>query len=130
MATSVQEYRDAITSIAMKDEELHSVKVYLDDCLGMPVSEVYTQLSLLDELKKGMQQDVMHFIFKKKDGTIRHAYGTRAQDVLTRNDSLPESNSKKKGSPGTVFPYYDIEKGAWRGFKVESLISIERSYTI
>lgn len=127
MAMSVQDIRASIQTLCEKDNEMRAVYVHLDQMLDWPINDTFQLMILLDELKKRMKDDVVHFTFKKKDGSIRQAYGTRANDVLIQRDSVPDGNQKQ--SRGT-FPYFDIERRAWRCFKIETLMDIDRGYTI
>lgn len=67
-------------------------------------------------LQKQMKQRVVSFSYQKKDGTIRSARGTLAD--ITTSSSSPKS---KKNPFATVF-YYDIDKQAFRCFKVENYL--------
>lgn len=131
MATSVQQMRDSLNTITDSDEELRVAYRYLDDAMGMPLNETFLLMILLDELKKRMKEDVVCFSFRKKDGTIRSAYGTRVPEVIHRHETPSASAQKKhpRCAPGT-FPYFDIERRAWRCFKVEGIMDINRGYTI
>jgi len=131
MAMTVQEIRSSIQNMVEKDEELRHVYMYLDQALDMPLNETFQLMVLLDELKKRMKEDVVHFTFKKKDGTVRSAYGTRVSEVIVRHEGtvLPPEEKRPGHSAGT-FPYFDIERSAWRCFKLESLMDIDRGYTI
>ena len=123
---TVQEIRRGISEICGRDRELHDISNYLDVTVDWPVDETFRLLVLLEELKKRMKEDVVHFTFTKKDGTLRQAYGTRANDVLIQRNSVPGGQGPNRGT----FPYFDIERQAWRCFKVESLMEIDRGYTI
>ena len=126
MAMTVAEIRASIQTLCEKDNEMRSIYVHLDQMMDWPINETFNLMVLIEELKKRMKDDVVHFTFKKKDGSIRQAYGTRANDVLIQRDSIPGDNGHARGT----FPYFDIERQAWRCFKVETLMDIDRGYTI
>jgi len=128
---SIQDIRDSISNLCEKDREMNTIYGYLDGTVNLPINEVFNLMILLDELKKRMTEEITHFSFKKKDGTIRQAYGTRTSEVIVRHEGamLPPEEKRPTHSPG-VFPYYDIERQAWRSFKVEYLQDIDRGYTI
>lgn len=132
MAMTVEEKRRSIQTLVESDNEIRAIFVHLDQVMDWPIDSTLQILILVDELKKRMKDDVVHFSFKKKDGTLRHAYGTRLTEIIVRHEGevLPDSNTRKQASNGSTFPYYDIEKGAWRCFKTESLMDIDRGYTI
>lgn len=56
-------------------------------------------------------------VFVKKDGTVREAHGT-----LDLN-RIPEDQHPKglRTPPPHVFTYWDIDKQAWRSFRLNSL---------
>ena len=126
MAMTVAEIRASIQTLCEQDNEMRSIYVHLDQMMDWPINEIFNLMVLIEELKKRMKDDVVHFTFKKKDGSIRQAYGTRANDVLIQRDSIPGDNGHSRGT----FPYFDIERQAWRCFKVETLMDIDRGYTI
>ena len=69
-------------------------------------------------------EDVVNFTFKKKNGELRHARGTKKMDKIESIDegAIPSG----KGAPKTeVIAYFDLDKSAWRSFQEESLVSIE-----
>ena len=115
-----------IETITKTDSELKATYSYMS-ALSIAPDVILEKLTLLDTLKQMMHDGVVNFVFKKVNGEIREAFGTRADDVLKLHGSTP--SGKRKPSPST-FPYYDIEKGDWRCFKPESLIRICADYTI
>lgn len=73
-------------------------------------------------------EDVVNFTFKKKNGELRHARGTKKMDKIESIDegAIPSG----KGTPKTsVIVYFDLDKSAWRSFQEESLVSIETQET-
>lgn len=73
----------------------------------------------LYRLAKKMRGGVAEFTYRKADGTIRHAFGTLV--------GIPAGSSiggKKVTKPSfKTMAYWDMEKMAFRCFKVENLIS-------
>ena len=124
---TVAEIRASIQTLCEKDNEMRSIYVHLDQMMDWPINETFNLMVMIEELKKRMKDDVVHFSFKKKDGTVRQAYGTKANDVLIQRDSVPDGGN---GHARGTFPYFDIERQAWRCFKVETLMDIDRGYTI
>ena len=60
------------------------------------------------------------FLYKKKDGTIRKAFGTLLEKVVT-------NNIVGNGTPRSYYncqSYFDIEAQAFRSFKYENLVAI------
>lgn len=78
------------------------------------------------DLREEMLARVVEFDFLKKDGSIRHAFGTICPDFLPQveNDGNPK---KAPAAPNYgCFRYYDTEKQAWRAFSVVNLVSFEK----
>ena len=81
---------------------------------------------LAADLREEMMARVVEFDFIKKDGSIRHAFGTICPDFLPQVES--DGNPKKAPSASNYgcFRYYDTEKQAWRAFSVVNIISFEK----
>ena len=131
MAMTTIEIRKSIQNLVEQDEEMRRAYMYLDQTMDWPINETFQLMILLDEVKKRMKDDVVHITYKKKDGSTRHAYGTRDNEVIVRHEGamLPPKEKQPAHALGT-FPYYDIERQAWRCFKLEGLMDIDRGYTI
>lgn len=69
-------------------------------------------------------EDVVNFTFKKKNGELRHACGTKKIDKIKSIDegAIPSGKGAQKTG---VIAYFDLDKSAWRSFQEESLISID-----
>lgn len=74
--------------------------------------------ALLSLLSKG----IIRFTYRKVDGSIREAVGTRNLDIA--RDALCISIPNPKTGHNNPTAYYDLEKGDWRSFKAENVISI------
>jgi len=75
---------------------------------------------MIELLKSKMSNGVCHFLFVKKDGTIREAWGTL-------NRSLVEKYINGRGDSREIYAtsaYFDVEKAAWRSFRWESIVQI------
>jgi hypothetical protein len=67
--------------------------------------------------------------FKKIDGTERTMWGTLNPELMPKME--PSNNDKPKKKVGIVesndhVVLWDLEKGAWRSFRCDSLLSIFR----
>ena len=73
-------------------------------------------------LRKYLRNNIMAFTFRKKNGEIRHALGTR-------NLTLAENYTGAKIPTPTGYEqptsYYDVERGGWRSWKEGNVISID-----
>lgn len=70
-----------------------------------------------------MKRGPVKFYYRKKDGSIRCAFG-RLKDI--QNNKMPINYSIN----WDTFNYWDIEKRAWRCFKVENFITMARSWQV
>ena len=114
------------------DEELLRVREGLERYLSGNDMMVEAKLDMIAELKQRMQIEIVHFVFSKVDGTERHAYGTRASDVIADYDDNAGSTGRKAANKvafGT-FSYFDIERNDWRCFRVDRLLDIRNDYMI
>lgn len=59
------------------------------------------------------------FKFRKSDGEIREAVGTRNSELIP-DAFRPKTNVVKYS---TAIPFFDLEKMAWRSFSMNTLIS-------
>ena len=74
-------------------------------------------LELHDALKDG----VVTFSFTKKDGSERIAKGTLKRDLVPEYEAKTDRPPTKNYGAMT---YYDLEKNAFRSFKIVNLIGI------
>ena len=75
---------------------------------------------MIENLKTKLANGIAHFVFMKKDGTLREAWGTT-------NPSLSAKHINGNGVSRELFKttaYFDIEKGNWRSLRWESLIKV------
>lgn len=75
---------------------------------------------MIEQLKEKLRNGVAHFIFIKKDGEVREAFGTTNAAVAakyTNGNGISREYFKTTA-------YFDIEKGEWRSFRWESLVKI------
>ena len=114
------------------DEELLRVREGLERYLSGNEMMIEVKLDMIAELKDMMQDEVVHFVFTKVDGTERHAYGTRASDILGQHELHGLKCQEKDHSRSTfgTFSYFDIEREDWRSFRVDRLLEIRNDYTI
>ena len=75
---------------------------------------------MIESLKEKLRNGVAHFIFVKKNGEIREAFGTT-------NSSVASKYTNGNGISREYFKttaYFDIEKGEWRSFRWESIVKV------
>lgn len=75
---------------------------------------------MIQNLKEKLRNGVAHFIFIKKNGEIREAFGTTNAAVAakyTNGNGISREYFKTTA-------YFDIEKGEWRSFRWESIVKV------
>ena len=75
---------------------------------------------MIAQLKDKLANGVAHFVFIKKNGEVREAWGTT-------NPSLAEKHIKGNGTNRECYnttAYFDIEKGGWRSLRWESIVKV------
>lgn len=75
---------------------------------------------MIESLKEKLRRGVAHFIFIKKDGTVREAFGTTNAAVARK---YTNGNGCSRELYSTT-AYFDIEKGAWRSLRWESIVKV------
>lgn len=70
-----------------------------------------------EDLRKQLRQGPVRFAFRKKDGSLRIAYGTLDLSKIPA-DAQPKGNP----APEAILPYYDLDKFAWRSISIGQLI--------
>lgn len=75
---------------------------------------------MIVNLKEKLRNGVAHFIFVKKNGEVREAFGTT-------NAAVAAKYTNGNGCSREYFKttaYFDIEKGEWRSFRWESIVKV------
>ena len=75
---------------------------------------------LIDTLKAKLCNGVAHFIFKKKNGELREAWGTTQRNIAS-------AKTNGRGVSREYFKttaYFDVEAGEWRSFRWENLVQV------
>lgn len=75
---------------------------------------------MIENLKTKLANGVAHFVFMKKNGEIREAWGTTKKE-------LASAKTNGRGESRELYnttAYFDVEKGAWRSFRWETLVQV------
>lgn len=80
---------------------------------GDALKAAWNRIKLTTQLRKG----IAYFSFLKKDGSIREAIGT-----LNGTNFEYKTKGSHRRFNAAIVKYYDIEKRAFRSFKVENFI--------
>lgn len=75
---------------------------------------------LIEAAKEQMRKGVCHFVYRKKDGTIREAFGTLDRGVLR---ATLEGTGMSPECWSCCY-YHDVVKGGARSFRWENLIAV------
>ena len=75
---------------------------------------------MIQNLKEKLRNGVAHFIFIKKNGEVREAFGTTNAAVAAK---YTNGNGISRAYFKTT-AYFDIEKGEWRSFRWESIVKV------
>lgn len=75
---------------------------------------------MIEVLKEKLRNGVAHFVFVKKNGEVREAFGTTNAAVAakyTNGNGISREYFKTTA-------YFDIERGEWRSFRWESIVKV------
>ena len=77
-------------------------------------------------LESKMLEQAVKFQFKKKDGSIRDAIGTRKRELMVQEDGkVWEPVGAQKPECPTTLGFWDLEKKDWRCLIVSNLVAVE-----
>ncbi len=79
--------------------------------------------SAIDDFLKQLRERVVHFTYRKKDGTLRDAYGTTCLENIP-SECWPKGTAKGK-MPEYIVNYFDIQRNDWRCFNKNYFIGFE-----
>jgi len=79
-----------------------------------------------DEIKKILKEAVVTVNFKKKDDTKRKMICTLNEDYLPDStDEITDPPRRIKAENKDAIAVWDLEKRAWRSFRIDSIINYE-----
>lgn len=107
-----------ISAVALKDMTVVRANVIAErtGSLEMGIAKAL----LIEQLKEKMKTTVQHFLFQKKNGELREMFATTCKPLIERHVN-GRGVSRELYATTAVF---DVEKGAWRSFRWESLIKV------
>lgn len=77
-----------------------------------------------EELRELLINDVVTVTFTKADGTNRDMLCTLKKELLPIVEVTEEKLSKSRKQNPDVMPVWDMEKMAWRSFRIDSVKSV------
>ncbi|MBR5585825.1 MAG: DUF2693 domain-containing protein [Alistipes sp.] len=75
---------------------------------------------MIDLLKAKLQSGVAHFLYMKKDGTLREAWGTCASNLM----KATQNGRGLSGDQVNTVKYYDVMVGGYRSLRFENLVQV------
>jgi hypothetical protein len=75
---------------------------------------------LIEEAKRRMRNGTCHFLYMKKDGSVREAFGTLNPALCGKHINGYGSSPESWGCTC----YFDIEKGTFRSFRWQNIIDV------
>ena len=75
---------------------------------------------MVENLKHQMRTGIAHFVYMKKSGELREAFGTTSKALAERYSN---GNGVSREYYATT-AYFDVEKGAWRSFRWENIVAV------
>ena len=75
---------------------------------------------MIEQLKTKLANGIAHFIYLKKNGEVREAWGTTQPNIA-------KAKTNGRGVSREIYKttaYFDCEKGEWRSFRWETLIQV------
>lgn len=99
----------------MKSDRIKLIEHFITKC-SMAIKEATKVAEMNQMLQEQLNKRNVRFYFKKKDGSIRSAYGTLA------SSEMPEIKGTGKPLNFDLQLYYDLEKKSFRSFKKSNLL--------
>ena len=75
---------------------------------------------MIELLKEKLRNGVAHFLYIKKDGSLREAWGTCSGQLM----KATQNGRGLSGDMVNTIKYWDIEKGGYRSLRYENLIQV------
>ena len=76
----------------------------------------------MNSLRTLLAKSIVRFTYRKADGTLRNAIGTRNLSLVYERTGVSVPAPKGAENPNA---YFDLEKMAWRSFRSDSLVRID-----
>jgi len=87
------------------------------------ITEGHTAEECLNYLVESLLKGITVFFYKKSDGSIRKAIGTKNAEFMPEIPKKDPNKPGKKPNPN-IITYYDLEAKGPRAMRKENLISI------
>ena len=110
--------KQTVTAVALKDMTVVRANVIAErtGSLEMGIAKAL----LIEQLKQKLANGVAHFIFEKRDHSLREMFATTCKPLIEKHVN-GRGVSRELYATTAVF---DVEKGAWRSFKIQNFVGI------
>ena len=106
------------TVIVMNNDTIRRANVIANRVGNDVIGIIKAQM--IDLLKSKLKNGIAHFIYQKKDGSIREAWGTTSYDLVKANVN---GRGIERDYVNCVC-YWEVEKGGFRSLRFEHLIQV------
>ncbi len=107
-----------ISTIAVKDMTITRANVIAKRTGSLEMG--IAKAMLIEQLKLKLASGVAHFIFEKRDGSLREMFATTCKSLVERHIN-GRGISREYYATTAVF---DVESGSWKSFRWESLVKV------
>ncbi len=86
------------------------------------------QVELFRRLYRGLVEGIVHFSFRKNDGSVRSAYGTLDGDIICAHVGEKSGGSRYDYRNQGLVCYFDLVKNDWRCFSAARILTVDADY--
>jgi len=81
-----------------------------------------------EEIMEGLRTSKCRLVFRKLDGSVRDMYCTLQPEYIapTEHNRVNESVYKGSQNNSLAIPVWDLEKDAWRSFRVDRILDFNQ----
>ena len=85
--------------------------------------ETYTANRDIEALRRALAEGEVELVFVKRNERYRVARATRCLELIPDSDR-PKGTTRRRESD-TAMAFYDLDKGAWRSFRIDYLLDFK-----
>ncbi len=107
-----------VQALVMKKETLNRAYVITQRAKSEEIALI--KAMMIENLKSKLANGIAHFVFLKKNGEVREAWGTTQKEL-----AIAKTNGRGESRENfCTTAYYDVEKACWRSFRWENLVQV------
>ena len=111
---------EKMTQIIVKTDEVSAQRIEtIAERNGNNIFDALAKNLLIEKLAQRLENGIAHFAYRKVNGEIREAYGTRFGRLVKKH-----IKGTGRSNYGT-FSYFDVERGEFRSFRLENILAVE-----